>query len=47
MIKTYNLHIYMAGNAIHYDNISRVAVKRYLEYYRENENFLGYALDDA
>ena len=45
MIKTYNLYIYMAGKYIVYNNISRVAVKRYIEFWRENENFYGYDLD--
>ncbi len=47
MIKTYNLTVSVGHNVYNHYNISRVAVKRYLEWYKENEEFNGYTLDDA
>lgn len=37
MIKTYNLEIYTDKGTIYYYNLSRVAVKRYLEWHREDK----------
>lgn len=42
MINTFDLDIFLRGRVIHYNNLSRVAVKRYIEWYRENEDFYGY-----
>ena len=49
MIKTYDLIIFLRGakgTGREYINISRTAVKHYLEYWQENEDFLGYDLGD-
>jgi len=45
MINTYNLCIYFNGYDRAYYNISRVAVKRFLEWHQENEDFYGYDLE--
>ena len=47
MINTYNLYIYFKDGSIEYNNISRVAVKRYIEWFQESEDFYGYDLDDS
>lgn len=47
MINTFNLYIYFKDGSIEYNNISRVAVKRFIEFWRENEGFYGYDLDDS
>ena len=47
MIKTYDLYIYFKDGSVEYNNISQVAVKRYIEFWRENEGFYGYDLDDS
>jgi len=47
MINTFNLVIKMKDRDIHYQYISRVAVKHYLEYYQESEKYLGYSIGDA
>ena len=47
MIDTFNLYIYFKDGSIEYNNISRVAVKRFIEFWRENEGFYGYDLDDS
>ena len=48
MIKTFDLTIFLDvhGSGREYHNISRTAVKYYLEYWREQEDFLGYHLED-
>ena len=46
MIKTYNLTIYMRlGYPKTYHNISRTAVKYYIDWYKESEDFYGYDCD--
>jgi len=45
MIKTYDLYIYFKDGSVEYNNISRVAVKRYIEFWSENESFYGYDLE--
>ena len=40
-VKTFNLTIWMNTHEITFRGISRVAVKRYIEHYRENENYRG------
>lgn len=47
MINTCNLILYFDNGSIEYNNISRVAVKRFIEFWKENEGFYGYALDDS
>ena len=42
MINTYDLVLYFNGYAREYKNISRVALKRFLEYHKENPDFFGY-----
>ena len=39
MINTFDLCIFLRGRIIQYNNISLVAVKRYIEWYQENEDF--------
>lgn len=46
MINTFNLVLYFNGYDRAYYNISRVAVKRFIEWHKENEDFFGYDLDD-
>ena len=46
MIKTFDLIIFMKDKSVEYLNISRAAVKYYIEWYQENENFYGYDLED-
>lgn len=42
MINTYDLYIFFKGYERHYTNISRAAVKRFVAYHQENEDFYGY-----
>lgn len=50
MIKTYELQLranYLAngvGIDIHHENMSATAVKRYVEYYRENYDLVSYVI---
>lgn len=44
MVDTFNLEVYFRGYVRVYDNISRVAVKRFVEWHRENPDFCGYDL---
>lgn len=44
MIKTFNLTIRFDGGYKTYNNISRTAVKYYVEWYRENKEFCSYVL---
>ena len=48
MIKTFDLFIFLSnhGDGVEYTNISRTAVKHYLDYWKEQEDFLGYDLED-
>lgn len=46
MINTYNLIVYFNGYEREYNNISRVAVKRFIDWHRQNPDFYGYAVDD-
>lgn len=39
MINTYNLTVLFDGYYRQYYNISRVAVKRFVEYHRENQDY--------
>jgi hypothetical protein len=39
MIKTYDLIVYFHGYERHYTNISRTAVKYFIEYHKENPDF--------
>jgi hypothetical protein len=42
-VKTFDLTIYLDKTRDRvFRGISRVAVKRYLEWYRENEKYVGY-----
>jgi len=41
-IRTYDLHIRFDGYLCSYYNISRVAVKYYIEYHRENPDYYGH-----
>ena len=47
-VKTFNLSVYLPGNkgTITFRGISRVAVKRYTEYYRESEGYQGNYLEE-
>ena len=48
MIKTFKLIIFLRGTkgtGREYIGISRVAVKYYLDYWKEQEDFLGYDTD--
>lgn len=48
MIKTFELVIFLSGakgTGREYSNLSRVAVKRYIDYWKEQEDFLGYDTD--
>ena len=40
-VNTFNLTIWLNSGDITFRGISRVAVKRYIEHYRENENYRG------
>ena len=42
MVKTFDLTIYMKDNTKSYHNISRTAVKYYIEYHRENPDYYGH-----
>ncbi len=46
MIKTFDLYIYFNGYSKEYHNISRVAVKRFIDWHRESEAFFGYDVKD-
>ena len=46
MINTCDLILYFNGYDRAYYNISRVAVKSFLEYHQENEDFWGYDVED-
>ena len=46
MINTFNLYIYFKDRSIEYNNISRVAVKRYIEWYSDRLAFFGYDVKD-
>jgi hypothetical protein len=41
-VKTFDLFIWFKGYDRHYLNISRTAVKYYLQYHQENDDFRGY-----
>ena len=41
-INTYNLIVYFNGYDREHTNISRTAIKYYIDYYKENEDFYGY-----
>ena len=41
MIKTFNLEIYTDKGTIYYLNISRTAVKHFLNWYREDKGYRG------
>jgi hypothetical protein len=41
-VKTFNLTIYLGNKFLTFRGISRVAVKRYIEHYRENELYSGH-----
>lgn len=41
-IKMYDLWVYFRGYERHYHNISRSALKYFIEYHKENEDFYGY-----
>ena len=45
-VKTFNLTIYLVGSEITFRGISRVAVKRYVEYYRENVDYYGSRVEE-
>ena len=46
-VKTFNLTVYLSNNkTITFRGISRVAVKRYTEYYRESEGYQGNYLEE-
>jgi hypothetical protein len=47
MIKTYDLIIYFDGYSREFNNISRVAVGRYIEWYQEDGELYGYDLADS
>jgi hypothetical protein len=40
-VKTYNLSIYLVENTFTWRGISRVAVKRYIEYYQDRAEYCG------
>ncbi len=42
MIKRMNLTIYTDKGTIYYLNISRTAVKRFIDWHQEDEGFYGY-----
>ena len=44
MVKTFDLTIYMKGYSKAYNNISRTAVKYYLAWYKESEDFYDWDL---
>ena len=46
MINTFNLIVYFNGYDRAYYNISRTAVKNFIEYHQENEDFWGYDVED-
>ncbi len=46
MIRSFNLILYFDGFDRAYYNISRVAVKSYLEYFQEFPEFYGYDVED-
>ena len=45
MVKTFDLTIYMKDNTKSYHNISRTAIKYYIDWYKESEDFYGYDCD--
>jgi len=46
MVNTYDLYLYFNGYSKAYYNISRVAVKRFIEWHRESASFFGYDVQD-
>lgn len=46
MIKTFYLLIYTKERSIEYMNLSRTAVKYFIEWHKENPNFYGYHLEE-
>lgn len=44
-IITYNLWVYFNGYSREYINISKSAVKYYIDYHKENEDFYGYDME--
>ena len=42
MIKTFNLWIFMKDRTVEYTGISRTALKYFIEYHQEDDNFYGY-----
>ncbi len=46
MIKTFDLYLYFNGYSKEYHNISRVAVKYYIDWYKESAAFFGYDVQD-
>lgn len=47
MINTYTLTVYMARDHRIYYNLSRVAVKRYLNYHRVRDSYRGHSLTSS
>ena len=45
MVKTFDLIIYMKDNTITYYDISRTAVKYYVDWYKDSEDFLWHYSD--
>ena len=45
-VKTFNLTIWLTGRDIVFRGISRAAVKRYTEFYRESEGYQGNYLEE-
>jgi hypothetical protein len=46
MIKTYDLYLYFNGYSLEYNNLSRVAVKHYIDWYSDRLAFFGYDVKD-
>lgn len=45
-VKTFDLIFYFDGYEREYNNISRTAVKYYIQYHKENPDFYGYDVFD-
>lgn len=41
-VRTHNLTIYFDGYSRHYSNISRTAVKYFIDWHRENPDYYGH-----
>jgi hypothetical protein len=46
MIKTFDLYLYFNGCSLEYNNLSRVAVKRYIDWYSDRLTFFRYDVKD-